>query len=44
MDALTRQGLHNTDYGRAIIMNAQTVKVTRPDNLTFLQRGAASHK
>ncbi len=42
-DALQRQGLHNTDYGRAAIGAAATVKATRPDNLTFMQR-AASHR
>ncbi|GAX82191.1 hypothetical protein CEUSTIGMA_g9619.t1 [Chlamydomonas eustigma] len=44
MDALQRQGLHNTAYGRQIISNAQTAKPTRPDNLTYAQRAVASHR
>ena len=37
-DALQRAGLHNTDYGRQIIMNAATAGNTRADNLTTEQR------
>ncbi len=44
MDALQRQGLHNTAYGRQVIAQARTAKPTRPDNLTFLQRAAYSQK
>ena len=38
MDALQRQGLHNTDYGRQIIAMTQTVRPTRFDNLTTVQQ------
>eukprot|EP00798_Chlamydomonas_sp_ICE-L_P024157 gene24153-9743_t len=40
IDALTRNGLQNTDYGRKVIDMARTAKPTRRDNLTTQQMGS----
>lgn len=41
MEALTRNGLQNTAYGRMVIANAHAATVPRVDNLTTEQRAAA---
>lgn len=40
MEALSRQGLQNTDYGRKVIAMAAPATNTRRDNMTTEQRGA----